>query len=486
VSPQPVPPHLFIVFGATGDLARRKLLPAVSRLARSGALQRGQHVLAVARDDSHDDASYRAWAREVLAEAGERDLGHWCDACLHYQPFDVGGADHAALRERIEDLEREHDLPGNRLFYLAVPPRVFARVIDGLGRAGLHESAGFTRIVVEKPFGEDLASARALNGRIHEWFDESQVFRIDHFLGKETIQNLVVFRFANAIVEALWRRELIDNVQITVAEDVGVGGRAGYFDGVGTLRDMIQNHLTQLLGLVAMEVPVAYDAASVRHEKLKVLRAVRPIDPGRVVFGRYTAGSVAGRHVPGYQEEDGVPDDSRTETFVALRLDVDTWRWQGVPFYLRTGKRMDRRRSEVVVTFRRPPVHLFEGLDGGRDLVPPEDVLRIRLQPDEGFSLALDVKRPGEPPELQKVPLEFHYGETFGELPDAYVTLLLDALEGDQTHFVHADEVEASWALYEPLLDGSLRLHDYTAGTVGPDEAERLLERDGRAWRALS
>ncbi len=478
------PSHVFVVFGATGDLARRKLLPAVCRLAHRGVLGGGQRVIGVARSTDHDDASFRALAREALLDAGLSDdeLATWCDDCLYYQPLPGGADGYAALARRIEEVERANGLPGNRVFYLAVPPKAFPGTIEGLGAAGLNSSAGWTRIVVEKPFGEDLATARELNALMHERFEETQIYRIDHYLGKETVQNLLVFRFANMIFESLWNRDRIDNVQITVAEDLGVENRAGYYDGVGALRDMIQNHLTQVLTLVAMEVPGAYEADAVRHEKIKVLRAIRPIERSDVVFGQYVGGRIRDEDVAGYLEERGVPEGSSTETCVSLKVEIDNWRWQGIPFYLRSGKRLPRSVTEIAVTFRSPPVSLFESMEFA-DV--GHDVLTIRLQPDEGFALSCDVKRPGSPLVLEKVPLEFRYGKAFGKLPDAYVTLLLDVLLGDQTLFVHADEVEEAWKLYEPLLDGSTRVRPYPAGTWGPRESEVLLARHGRVWRTV-
>ncbi len=476
---QEAEPHVFVLFGATGDLARRKLLPAVHRLSREGALRRGFHVLGVARDRGLGDDGFRALAREALQEAGIEDFSAWCDHCLHFQA--VGGeGDYAALARRLESIESDGFIPGNRVFYLAVPPGAFAGIVRGLGESGLAESKGYARLVLEKPFGRDLEDARTLNELVHRWFDESQVYRIDHFLGKETVQNLLVFRFANALFESLWSRNHVDSVQITVAEDAGIAGREGYYDKVGALRDMVQNHLTQILTLVAMEVPATYDADSIRTEKTKVLRSTKPLERERVVFGRYAAGKAGGAPVPGYLEEEGTPRDSRTETYVALRASIDNWRWQGVPFYLRTGKRMERRSTEVAVVFRRPPVALFRSMELGE---VPQDVLRMTLQPDEGFSLHVDVKRPGSPASLAKVPLEFRYASAFGAMADAYVTLLLDVLEGDQTLFVHAEEAELAWKLYQPLLDGETPVHEYAAGSWGPQEADRLLERDGRAWR---
>ena len=483
MSPQKeLPSHLFVVFGATGDLARKKLLPAVARLGARGALPRGHAVLGVARSTEYDDDSFRAWARESLdeAEVGKEALERWCDQCLHYQAVGNDPEDYQRLARRIEELERELDLPGNRVFYLSIPPKAFPTVVDGLGRVGLHESRGFVRLVVEKPFGHDLDSAQELNRVVHRWFDEDDVFRIDHFLGKETVQNLLVFRFANQIFESLWNRNHIQDVQITVAESGGIDGRAGFYEGTGALRDMVQNHLTQILTHVAMEVPAAYDAASIHHEKRKVLKSTRPLLPDRVVFGRYEAGRVGDEEVRGYLQEEGVAPDSTTETYAALQLEIDSWRWQGVPFYLRTGKRMARRLTQIAVTFRRPPVQLFRSLQC-RDV--EHDVLVITLQPDEGFSLHFDVKRPGTPMRLEKIPLSFRYGERFGELPEAYTTLLEDVLQGDSTLFVHAEEVEGSWALYDPVLREDLRVHPYEAGSWGPRRADELPARNGHLWR---
>ncbi len=477
---QGLEPHLFVILGATGDLARRKLLPAVYRLTRDGALSTDFRILGVSRDKELDDTSYRSWVREALEASGVagEELDDWCDDCLLYQSVREGGG-YEALAARIAAIEEEAGLPGNRLFYLAVPPAAFAPSLGAMAEVGLHQAPGWCRLVIEKPFGEDLESAQALNRTVHRWFDESQIYRIDHYLGKETVQNLLVFRFANAMFESLWNRDHVEDVQITVAESIGVGERVGYYDGVGALRDMVQNHLTQLLTLVAMEVPAAYEAGSVRSEKIKVLRSIKTPVPEKVVYGQYVDGTVDGDAVVAYRDE--APPQSLTETFVALELSVDNWRWQGVPFYLRTGKRLERRLTEIVVTFRRPPVSLFESLDCS-DV--DHDVLVITLQPEEGFSLYFDVKRPGEPLILQKRDLRFRYEDAFGPLADAYVTLLLDVLTGDQTLFVHADEVEASWRVYSPLLERNIHVYDYPSGSWGPRQSDQLLAASGRIWRS--
>ena len=473
-----LPPHTVLLMGGTGDLTRRKLLPALYRLHQTGALADQHRVIAVSRDPDLDDEAYRAWAAQALADAGEQVDASWCGDCLFHVAVrdDAGYAD---LASRVRAIEGEGDGP-NRLIYMALPPRVFGHAADALAAQDLHHSGGWTRLVTEKPFGEDLESALSLNKQLHKHFSEDQIYRIDHYLGKETVQNLLVFRFANAMFESLWNRDHIDNVQITVAETVGVGGRAGYYDRVGALRDMVQNHLTQLVALVGMEIPVAYEAAAVRNEKVKVLRAIRAIQPEDVVYGQYAAGAIAGREVAGYKQEVGTPDGSRTETFVAMALRIDNWRWQGVPFFLRTGKRMARRTTEIAVTFKRPPVSLFENLNW-REI--DHDVLLITLQPDEGFSLYFDLKRPGEPLQIEKMPLEFRYEEEFGPLPDAYTTLLADILDGDQTLFVHAEEVEASWRLYTPLLGRNIQPHAYAAGSWGPQEADRMPARHASVWR---
>jgi len=481
--------HLFVVLGGTGDLMARKLLPALHALTTGDAAGAELVILGVGTSDDKDDDSYREWALDALERdhssgpRGGDELGDWCAGRMHY--YSIGEGDEAAyagLAERIEEIEQQHDLPGNRILYLALPPQVFADALRGLGSAGLDSGPGWTRVVIEKPFGRDLSSAEELNRVVHGTFEESQVYRIDHYLGKETVQNLLVFRFANTVFESLWNRQEIDCVQITVAEDLGVEERAGYYERAGALRDMVQNHLTQLLTLVAMEAPARYQADAIRDEKVKVLHATRPIPPEAVVFGQYGHGTIDGEEVPAYRDEDRVAEGSETETFVALEVEVETWRWTGVPFYLRTGKRLPTKRTEIDVVFKRPPVAFFQTLDG---CDPRTNVLRIILQPDEGFSLLFEVKTPGDPVRLASYPLDFSYSDVFEPLPDAYRTLLLDVMEGDQTLFVRADEVEASWRLYTPLLDWDEQVEPYPAGSWGPVGADELLARSGRRWRNL-
>ncbi|MEO7403717.1 MAG: glucose-6-phosphate dehydrogenase, partial [Burkholderiales bacterium] len=361
----------------------------------------------------------------------------------------------------------------NHVLYLALPPTAFSPTIEGLGRAGLHRSAGWTRLVIEKPFGHDLGSALTLNAHVHKYFDEAQVYRIDHYLGKETVQNLLAFRFGNALFESAWNRDHIKSVQIAVAEELGIEQRADYYEHTGALRDMVQNHLTQLLTLIAMEVPAAFEADSIRFEKVKVLRAVAPIGNHAVVFGQYAAGKLGRKKLSSYRDEPDVAARSKTETFVALRLELGNWRWQGVPFYLVTGKRLARRATEITIKFRSPPVALFRSLDG---CATHTNVLVITLQPGEGFNLSFEVKSPGDQFTLQTQHMDFRYADAFGpRLADGYETLLLEIVEGDQTLFVHADEAEASWKLYSPLLRRRLPLQFYAAGSTGPAAAHRLM-----------
>ena len=469
---------LIVIFGATGDLMDRKLLPALYQLMRDGLLPARCPVLGVGRDDQVTDERFRRQARAALARAGLADtqkLRRWCDTCLHFQGIGAGTApEYARLGARMDALERAHGLPGNRILYLALPPGAFPGTIQALGQGGLNRSRGWTRLVIEKPFGRDLASAQELNALVHRYFAEEQVYRIDHYLGKESVQNLLAFRFGNALFESAWNRDHIRSVQITVAEDLGIEQRARYYEDAGALRDMVQNHLTQLLTLTAMEVPAAFEADSIRFEKVKVLRSVAPIRDDAVVFGQYGPGKVKRRVLAGYRQEQGVAADSATETFVAMQLEIDNWRWQGVPFFLCTGKRLARRVTEITINFRSPPVALFRSFDG---CPTRSNVLLITLQPDEGFDLSFEVKSPGDGFTLQTQHMDFRYVEAFGEpLSTGYETLLRDVVQGDLTLFVHGDEAEASWRLFTPLLHRPWPLHGYPAGSAGPAAAAQLIQ----------
>ena len=492
------PPSTLVLFGATGDLAARKLLPAVYDLLADGRLPERFRLLAVVRG-THDDASFRAHAREAIDAHARRDLDERLWGALEPR-IDVVAGDYGsselfdALAARLDAGDRADGAPSQRLFYLAISPAFFADTARGLCAAGLGRGGDPpTRLLIEKPFGHDLASARELNAAIEAAFDEQQVFRIDHYLGKETVQNLLVLRFGNGIFEPLWNRSFIDNVQITAAEDIGIGTRAEYYDHSGALRDVIQNHALQLLSLVAMEPPASFDAQLVRDEKAKALRAVRALDPARdAVRGQYTAGWLAGEHVPGYREEEDVPADSRTETYAALRVEVDNWRWAGVPFYLRTGKRLPLRTTEIAIAFKPAPHQPFRGLDAP----PPPNELVISVQPNEGATLQIAAKMPGTALRMRPVQMDFQYGTSFlRESPEAYERLLHDALLGDATLFTRADEVEAAWEIVDPVLRAWAEAppaapavgepEPYPAGTPGPPAADALLARHGRAWRPL-
>jgi glucose-6-phosphate 1-dehydrogenase len=490
-----------VIFGASGDLTRRKLMPAVYNLACSRSLPGGFAVVGVARREKTDE-SFRAEMKEAVSTFSRRkpiESPLWTDfeRGLSYVrgPADAA-ATYEALRAQLERVDAERGTRGNRLFYLAVPPAEFGPIVEGLRGARLvapadEERRGgpWTRVVFEKPFGHDLESARSLNDVVAAAFAESQVFRIDHYLGKETVQNLLVFRFANSLFEPVWGREHVDHVQITVAEEIGVESRGRFYEQTGVTRDIVENHLMQLLCLTAMEPPISLAADAVRDEKVKVLRSLRPLERSlvaqNVVRGQYTRGVVRGDEVPAYREEPDVSPDSRVETFVAMRCFVDNWRWSGVPFYVRAGKRLARRVTEIAVVFNEIPHTLFRAPDGG---ITP-NVLSVRIQPDEGIALRFISKEPGQQTILRDVAMDFRYGAAFGSnTPEAYERLLLDAMRGDATLFTRRDEVEAQWEYIDRVLgawaaDGYPPPPTYPSGSWGPDQADDLLARDGRRWR---
>lgn len=493
-------PCAVVIFGASGDLTKRKLLPALYNLAVSRMFPPGASIVGYARSAKTDEV-FRAEQKESVAKFSRRkplDEAVWHDfaeGLFYCQGGYDGPEGYAKLRETLERVDRERGTRGNRLYYLSVPPSEFGPIVRNLKAAGLvHDVAdeaheGFTRLVIEKPFGVDLATADVLDGTIRHAFDERQVFRIDHYLGKETVQNLLVFRFANAIFEPLWSREHVDHVQITVAEDIGVEGRGSFYEEAGAMRDVVQNHLLQVLSLVAMEAPVAFDADAVRNEKVKVVRALRPIvgdDVAKLtVRGQYAPGAFAGQPAPGYRQEPNVSPTSKTETYVAIKAQVDNWRWGGVPFYLRAGKRLNKRVTEVSLHFKKVPHALF----GARAGVVEPDVLSIRIQPDEGIALRFMSKVPGATMTLRPVTMDFRYGAAFGDAgPEAYERLILESMLGDATLFARSDEVRAAWQYCTPILEKWRELGDpepYAAGSWGPKAADDLVHADDRHWRRL-
>jgi glucose-6-phosphate 1-dehydrogenase len=482
-----------VIFGASGDLTRRKLLPALYSLSRGHRLPARFGVVGVARSPMSDDQFRQQFSNSLREFARVDARGDEIVSSLQKQMHYVSGEmDDPGLYARLAERLREIGSEGV-LFYLAIPPSVYATVVEGLEGAGLAGTPehGWRRVIVEKPFGTDLASAQELNAQLHQHFTEDQIFRIDHYVGKETVQNLLALRFANGMFEPIWNRRYIDQVQITAAETVGVERRASYYEGAGALRDMVQNHLMQLLALVAMEPPTEFSANSVRDRKMDALLAVQPIvnggEPPAVVRAQYREGWVTGGEVPAYRAEPGVAADSKTETFVALRLQLDSWRWAGVPFYLRTGKRLPKRTTEIAIQFHRPPLQIFKRVS---PTPLTSDLLVINIQPDEGISLRFNAKIPGTRMQVAPVMMNFRYNTTFeGEVPEAYETLLLDAMLGDPTLFARHDFVEASWALVTPINDiwrsEPADLPTYEAGEWGPPEADALIAKDGRRWRTL-
>jgi len=492
------PPTVVVIFGASGDLTARKLVPAIFNLCLDNLLPNEFHLIGFGRKQIEDEA-FRTSMDEGIGKYSRRSLKEeaW-ERVRRNMTYQVGRYDSEeafmALADKIDQIERDLNRSVQRLFYVSTPPGVFTSIIRNLGRSGMarmHVNTKLaTRVIIEKPFGRDLKSAKALNATISEVFEESQVYRIDHYLGKETVQDLLVQRFANSIFEPLWNREYVDCVQITVAESLGIGSRGGYYDSSGALRDMIQNHTMQLVALTAMEPPVSLDPESIRDEKVKVLKAIQPLelkaDGGDVVRGRYSKGMIDGESVDSYVNSEGISADSTTETYAALRLSINNWRWQGVPFYIRSGKRLARRISEISVQFKRPPGILFS--EGDRfDLA--QNTMVIQIQPDEGVTLVVNSKVPGLETRTQPVKMHFRYATTYGSnTPEAYERLILDAMVGDSTLFIRGDETEASWKLVTPILEywqasGANGLVEYASGSWGPEPSDRMLQERGHQWR---
>jgi glucose-6-phosphate 1-dehydrogenase len=489
-------PAILTLFGATGDLAHRKVIPAVYHLWRNNLLPHEFVLLALGRR-AYDDEEFRELVRDALDQFSRvlpLDEPAWRsfkERIRYYQLDFEDAPGYDALAARLDELDRTEGTRGNRLYYLATQPSQFAEIVAQLGRVGLdHErhEGGWRRIVIEKPFGHDLESAKKLNREVGKVFRESQVYRIDHYLGKETVRNLLVFRFGNGIFEPLWNRRYVDHVQITVAESIGIEGRGKFYEETGAVRDVLQNHLLQLVSLVAMEPPATFEADALRDEKVKVLRAIgtHPADPWHdVVRGQYGRGWVSGEPVPGYREEPDVDPRSETETYIAARFMIDDWRWSGVPYYVRTGKRLPKRATEIAIQFRAVPHHLFRDTSAE----PDPNLLAIRIQPDEGIMLRFGAKIPGLGLDVRSVTMDFTYGSAFSvDSPDAYETLILDALQGDASLFTRADEVEEAWSLVDPLIEAWVNgpppdFPNYDAGTWGPADADELIARDGRRWR---
>lgn len=491
-------PTILIIFGASGDLTKRKLIPAIYNLGLDNLLPSEFHLIGVGRKKISDQEfreitinAIKGYSRRPL---NQEVLQQWKgNIYYHSGSYDLE-TDFTELAKKIDQIAQSHNRPMQLQFYISTPPSVFQPIIENLGAVGLArrnlENELSSKVIIEKPFGVDLQTAQALNASLTAQFEERQIYRIDHYLGKETVQDLLVQRFSNAIFEPVWNRQYVDNVQITVSESLGVGTRAGYYDKSGAMRDMIQNHTMQLLTLTAMEPPVSLDPESIRDEKVKVLKAIQPLYLGKdrcdVVRARYTEGLTEGERVIGYAEESGVPPDSYTETYAAMKLSINNWRWKGVPFYLRSGKRMARRVSEIAVQFKRPPGILFT--EGDRFNIAGNTMV-IRIQPDEGVTLVMNSKVPGLETRTQPVKMSFSYATTYGsDTPEAYERLILDSMVGDSTLFIRGDETEASWNLVSPILDywqeqGKVGLYTYAAGSWGPLEAEQLLWDHKNKWR---
>ncbi len=488
-----VPECAIVIFGANGDLTKRKLMPALYRLAYDRRLGAGFAVVGTSRTAMSDD-EFRAHMLEAVKEFSEdttfdEDVWRAFAAGLFYIPGDIGDAElYRKLGERLKEIEETRHTGGNILFYLSTQPSQYARAAQGIGAAGLGKGNGWRRLIVEKPFGHDLESARELSDRLHEVFNESEVYRIDHYLGKETVQNILAFRFGNGIFEPLWNRRYIEHVQITAAESIGVEGRGKFYQEVGALADMIQNHLLQVMATIAMEPSASFQATSVRDERSKLLRSIRPMTPAEIlqntVPGQYGPAQVGGQSIPGFREEQGVDPNAQTDTYVAATFFVENWRWAGVPFYVRTGKRLPKRVTEIAIQFKPAPLAIFSEDDDDRS----PNLLIVRIQPEEGISLKFLSKRPGSGMNLRPVSMDFNYGSSFGERsPSAYETLLLDAIIGDATLYTRQDMVEASWAVVEPIQKvwraTKFDFPNYPAGTWGPTQSDEMLARRGHVWR---
>ncbi len=492
-----VPPCALVIFGATGDLSKRKLIPSLYRLFFERRISQNFAIIGNSRTPISDEqfrANMKESASKFLEEA-PFDEAVWTSFAesLFYVPGDLNDpATYSAIADKLDEVERSRQTAGNVLFYLSTQPSHYAEVVEQLGAHNLQHGRGWRRVIIEKPFGHDLASARSLNDKIHKVLDESAIYRIDHYLGKETVQNILAFRFGNGIFEPLWNRRYVNNVQITAAESIGVEGRGAYYQEAGALRDMIQNHLSQVLATVAMEPPTVFDANNVRDERAKLLRAVRLIKhedvPKYAVAGQYGPAVIGGQRVPGFRQEESVDPNSNTDTYAAVTFLIENWRWAGIPFYVRTGKRMPKRVTDIAIQFQAPPLGLFQQETRRGPMAPRPNLLILRIQPEEGISLRFLSKSPGSGMRVRPVSMDFNYGSSFGERsPTAYETLLVDAMVGDPTLYTRQDMVEASWQIVQPILDvwaeTKFDFPNYPAGSWGPKESDEMLARQGHVWR---
>jgi glucose-6-phosphate 1-dehydrogenase len=487
-------PTVVVIFGASGDLTKRKLLPALFHLEQAGLLPEEFGIIGVARRDL--TATFADDMKEGILEfGGVKAEDAKLDAFMEkvkYHPMNFDDdAGYEKLKQHLDEYDKKHGVKGNRLFYLAVAPEYFSDILHSLGRHKMAKPEhGQVRVIIEKPFGHDLESAKELNAEVNQVLDENQIFRIDHYLGKETVQNILVFRFANGIFEPIWNRNYIDHVQITAAESIGIEGRGPFYEKAGALRDVIQNHMMELLSFICMEPPVSFEADAVRHEKVKVWQAIKPVEILNTVRGQYGPGEVNGKQVKGYREEERVDPNSQTETFAAMKLEIENWRWAGVPIYLRAGKRLAKRATEVTIQFKQPPMLLFRGSSSGPCEEIQPNLIKMRIQPDEGISLRFGAKVPSPDMTVCPVDMNFQYSAAFGtSSANGYERLLLDAMLGDATLFAHRDGVEATWALFTPVLEAWAAkkpqgFPNYASGSWGPQCADDLIAKDGRRWHS--